>query len=170
MSGYHRPEAAEEMAMRRMHFVGAAVALVTVSSVAIAATTIKIPRGFRHWYLFNSVVIAGPSPVAGYHDVHVNDKGVPKLKTSGPYPKGTIFADDIYDYTTSGGQTSATTLKAVAVMVKDHAKYPTTGGWGFQVFANGDPTKPQVTDAVTQCFGCHQPEAAHDFIIGTPDP
>src|SRR5579862_6284176 len=157
--------------MQRMRFVGAAaVALVTASSIAIAATQIKIPVHHRHWYLFNSVVIAGPSPVAGYHNVHVDDKGVAKLKTLGPYPKGTTFVDDIYDFTTSGGQTSATTLKAIAVMVKDKTAYPTTGGWGFQLFLNGDPTKPQVTDAATQCFGCHQPESAHDFIIGTPDP
>lgn len=156
--------------MRRMRSAGALLALSTASSLAIAATPIKIPHGFRHWYLFNSVVIDAPSPVAGYHNVHINDKGVPKLSTHGPYPKGTIFADDIYDFTTAGGQTSATTLKAIAVMVKDNSKYASTGGWGFQLFANGDPNQPQVTNAATQCFGCHQPESANDFVVGNPDP
>jgi hypothetical protein len=157
------------MAMQRMRLVGAALALLTVSSLAVAAGSITIPHGFRHWFHFNSTVIEPPSPVSGFHSVYVNDKGLAKIKTLGPYPKGTIFADDIHDFVTSGGQTAETGRKAIAVMVKDHAKYPTTGGWGFQLWLNGDPTKPQVTDAATQCFGCHQPEAAHDFIIGVPN-
>jgi hypothetical protein len=155
--------------MHRKHFIGAALALLSVSSVAIAANTIKMPHGYRHWFHYNSAVIDPPSPIAGFHDVYVNDTGLPKIKTLGPYPKGTIFADDIHDFTSASGQITETGPKAVTVMIKDKAKYPTTGGWGFQLWLNGDPTKPQVTDAATQCFGCHQPEAAHDFIIGTPN-
>src|SRR5579859_6997738 len=126
------------MAMRRMGLVGAALALLTVSSLAYAAGHIRMPHDIRHWFHFNSMVIDPPSPIAGFHDVFVNDKGLPHIKTLGPYPKGTIFADDIHDFTASGGQTVETGRKAIAVMVKDNAKYPTTGGWGFQVWANGD--------------------------------
>ena len=32
--------------------------------------------------------------------------------------------------------------KFVTVTVKDAKKYATTEGWGFQVWAEGDPTKP----------------------------
>lgn len=157
--------------MRRTTFVGAAIALLTLGSAAIAAgTAIKQPHGFRHWFHFNSAVIDPPSPVSGFHNVYVNDKGLPKIKSGGPYPKGTVFADDIHNFTTSGGTTSETDRKAIAVMVKNKAKYPATGGWGFQLWDGGDPKKPMVTDAATQCFGCHQPEQAHDFIIGTYNP
>ena len=31
-------------------------------------------------------------------------------------------------------------------MLKDKTKYASTGGWGFQAWAGGDPTKPLVTD------------------------
>src|SRR5262249_21107393 len=41
--------------------------------------------------------------------------------------------------------------KGLAVMVKDSKKYASTGGWGFQLWAGGDPKKPQVTDAAKQC-------------------
>src|SRR4051794_22160945 len=33
-------------------------------------------------------------------------------------------------------------LKGLAVMAKDSKKYATTGGWGFQFWAQGDPKKP----------------------------
>ncbi|MBV8747504.1 MAG: cytochrome P460 family protein [Xanthobacteraceae bacterium] len=47
------------------------------------------------------------------------------------------------------------------------AKYASTGGWGFQVFLGGDPQKPVVTDAVTECFACHTPRKDHDYVYST---
>jgi len=60
--------------------------------------------------------------------------------------------------------------KAIAVMVKDAKKYPTTGGWGFQVWGGSDPSKPLVPDAthaVTACFACHTPQKEQDYTFST---
>ena len=57
--------------------------------------------------------------------------------------------------------------KVIALMVKDAKKYAATGGWGFQAWAGGDPKKPVVTDAATQCFACHEPQKAHDYVYST---
>jgi hypothetical protein len=57
--------------------------------------------------------------------------------------------------------------KGAAVMVKDAKKYKSTGGWGFQLFADGDPKKPLVTDAAKQCFECHQPKKDQDYVFST---
>jgi hypothetical protein len=46
-------------------------------------------------------------------------------------------------------------------MVKDSKKYTATGGWGFAEFTDGKPAD-QVTHK--NCFPCHQPAAAHDFV------
>jgi Cytochrome P460 len=53
---------------------------------------------------------------------------------------------------------------ATAIMLKDKKKYASTGGWGFQAWAGGDPTKPLVTDPTKQCFGCHQPKKTLDAV------
>ena len=52
-------------------------------------------------------------------------------------------------------------------MLKDAKKYASTGGWGFQAWAGGDPTKPLVTDAATMCFACHTPQKASDYTFST---
>src|SRR5262249_22993225 len=64
------------------------------------------------------------------------------------YPDGTIFADDVRDFSVVDGAYLQGARKAIPVMVKDSKKYASTGGWGFQAWAGGDPAKPLVTDAV----------------------
>ena len=57
--------------------------------------------------------------------------------------------------------------KFLTVMVKDSKKYASTGGWGFQAWPGGDPTKPIVDDAQKTCFTCHVPEKANDYVFST---
>ena len=57
--------------------------------------------------------------------------------------------------------------KAIPVMLKDAKKYASTGGWGFQAWAGGDPTKPLVTDAAKMCFACHTPQKSSDYTFST---
>jgi hypothetical protein len=52
-------------------------------------------------------------------------------------------------------------------MLKDKKKYASTGGWGWQAWAGGDPAKPIVTDATKQCFECHQARKDHDYVYST---
>ena len=52
-------------------------------------------------------------------------------------------------------------------MVKDAKKYASTGGWGFQAWAGGDPKKPLVTEPGKMCFACHTPQKANDYTFST---
>ena len=54
---------------------------------------------------------------------------------------------------------------ATGVMVKDRQRYKLTGGWGFEAFKGDSRTERTVTDATVQCFGCHQPQKANDFVF-----
>jgi hypothetical protein len=101
------------------------------------------------------------------HNVHVNAAGEDALKKGGPYPDGTIFLTDLHDFSVADGSTTMGKLKGVAVMVKDAKKYASTGGWGFQFFADGDANKKIVTDATKQCFACHTPQKAQDYVYST---
>ena len=145
-------------------------------SATSADDGVRFPNGFRDWFVVNSMSATKDSPVFGHvdglHLIHVNAKGLPTLKKGGPfpYPDGTIFADDVHEFSVKDGATVEGAKKFVTVMVKDAKKYASTGGWGFQVWAAGDPSKPQVPDAahaITACFVCHTPQKAQDYTFST---
>ena len=144
-----------------------------------AANDVPFPTGFRDWFAVNSMIVTKDSPIfgqiGGMHLIYVNAKGLPTLKAGGPFPyaDGTIFADDVHEFSIKDGSYVEGTEKAVTVMVKDAKKYPTNGGWGFQAWAVGDPSKPLVPDAAhakQACFTCHTPQKAQDFTFSTYSP
>jgi hypothetical protein len=145
-------------------------------SATSPADDVRFPTGLRDWFFVNSLTAPAESAlfghVGGVHHIYVNAKGLPTLKKGGPlpYPDGTIFADDVHDFSVKDGASIEGAKKAVTVMVKDSKKYALTGGWGFQVWAGGDPTKPQLPDlahTVEACFVCHTPQKAQDYVFST---
>jgi hypothetical protein len=149
---------------------------LTVISAQPAGDEIRFPSDFRNWFAVNSMIVAKDSPIfsqiGGMHIIYVNAKGLATLKQGGPlpYPDGTMFADDVHDFSVKDGSYVEDGKKAVTVMVKDAKRYPTTGGWGFQVWGGGDRTKPLVPDAahaVQACFTCHIPQKSQDYTFST---
>jgi hypothetical protein len=145
-------------------------------SATSAEDTVPFPNGFKDWFVVNSMIVTKDSPIfgqiGGMHLIYVNAKGLPVLKKGGPfpYPDGTVFADDVHEFSVKDGSYVEGSKKAVTVMVKNAKKYATTGGWGFQVWAGGDPSKPLVPDAahaVQACFVCHTPQKAQDYTFST---
>jgi len=37
----------------------------------------------------------------------------------------------------------------------------------FQAWLGGNPAKPIVNDAAKQCFACHAPKSANDYVFST---
>ena len=153
---------------------------VLLSFIATSAQTadddIRFPSEFRSWFAVNSMIVAKDSPIfsqiGGMHIIYVNAKGLATLKRGGPlpYPDGTMFADDVHDFSVKDGSYVEGSKKAVTVMVKDAKRYPSTGGWGFQAWAGGEPKKPLVPDsahAVKACFTCHIPQKDRDYTFST---
>jgi Cytochrome P460 len=138
---------------------------------AQSGDALKIPGGFKQWYLVHSTLITKDTNtfglIPGVHLIYVNATGFDRLKSGGstPYPEGTMFTDDVREFssTDDGSYLQGTGRKAITLMVKDSKKYASTGGWGFQAWAGGDSTKPIATDTVKQCFNCHVPQKAQDF-------
>ena len=158
--------------------LGLATTLVTVNagSPISAGDDVPFPNGFRDWFVVNSMIVTKDSPISaqigGMHIIYVNAKGLPTLKAGGPfpYPDGTIFADDVHEFSVKDGSYVEGNKKVVTVMIKDAQKYSTNGGWGFQAWGGGEPSKPLVPDAAhaTQaCFVCHTPQKAQDFTFST---
>ena len=160
---------------RNLVAIAALLSLTTISAQP-AADEIRFPDGFRNWFAVNSMVVAKDSPVfsqiGGMHVIYVNAKGLSTLKRGGPlpYPDGTMFADDVHDFSIKDRSYVEGSKKAVTVMVKDAKRYATTGGWGFQAWAGGDRTKqlvPNTAHAVKARFTCHIPQKDHDFTFST---
>jgi hypothetical protein len=148
-----------------------AVAGVISAVAAESAGDLKLPASFRYWYHVNTMVIDKSSPLfeamGGMHNVYVNSTGETALKKGERYPDKTVFLIDLHDFTISEGSYVEGPRKATAIMLKDKKKYVSTGGWGFQAWAGGDPTKPLVKDPTTQCFECHQPKKDQDYVYST---
>lgn len=158
--------------------LGLAIALISLDALSAKPTRddVPFPNGFRDWFVANSMIVTKDSPmfgqIGGLHIIYVNAKGFLILKKGGPlpYPDGTVFADDVHEFSVKDGSYAEGNKKAVVVMVKDAKKYTTNGGSGFQAWAGSDPSKPLVPDAAhaTQaCFTCHTLQRANDFTFST---
>jgi hypothetical protein len=152
--------------------LSAAVGVLAVVCVSAgAADALKPPTGYRQWFHVNTMIVDKTSPLfkdlGGMHNVHVNSVGESALKRGGPYPNGTMFLTDLHDFTVVDGSYVEGALKGLALMTKDSKRYASTGGWGFQFWAGGDPKKPLVTEAAKQCFECHQPKKDQDYVYST---
>jgi hypothetical protein len=148
------------------------LALVAVTTIAAeSADDLKLPTGYRTWFHVNTMVVDKASPLfgdlGGMHNVYANARAAAALKKGGTYPDGSQFVTDLHDFTITDGSYVEGTRKGVATMIKDAKKYASTGGWGFQFWAEGDAKKPQVTDAAKQCFACHEPKKGQDYVYST---
>jgi hypothetical protein len=145
--------------------------LAAIVLSAQSADDLTPPVGYRNWFHVNTLIVDKASPLfkdlGGMHNVHVNPAGEAALRTTGPYPDGTMFVTDLHDFAVDDGSYVEGPLKGVALMKKDSKQYASTGGWGFQFWLGGDAGKPVVTDAATQCFACHEPKKDQDFVYST---
>lgn len=125
---------------------------------------VTIPDGYREWQLvgvsyqtaFDEFrgIVGNPIAIKAYRDgtlpfpdgavlVKLAWKRVPLVGSSGAFVSG-----------------AATTLQ---IMVKDAARYPDTGGWGFGRFIDGQPVDEGQHRT---CFACHEMKVkARDFVF-----
>jgi Cytochrome P460 len=172
---YHLEVSPWESWLGHVPAITAVLIFITALSAQTTDNDVPVPNGFRDWFVVNSMIVTKDSPIfsqlGGMHIIHVNATGLSTLKSGGlPYPDGTAFADDVHNFVVKDGAYVEDVKKVVAVMVKDTKKYPTTGGWGFQVWTGGDPSKPLIPDtphAVQACFTCHRPQKNQDYTFST---
>jgi len=152
--------------------ITATLTLVAVTTIAAeSADDLKLPIGYRSWFHVNTMVVDRASSLfealGGMHNVYANAGAAAALKKGGPYPNGSQFVTDLHDFTITEGSHVEGARKGLATMIKDSKRYASTGGWGFQFWAEGDAKKPQVTDAAKQCFACHEPKKDQDYVYST---
>ena len=156
----------------RARLITTTLAFVAVTVIAAkSADDLKLPTGYRTWFHVNTMVIDKASPLfeglGGMHNVYANASAAAALKKGGSYPNGSQFVTDLHDFTITEGSYVEGARKGVATMIKNSKRSASTGGWGFQFWAEGDAKKPQVTDSAKQCFACHEPKKDQDYVYST---
>ena len=138
------------------------------SAAPIFVTT--IPPGYRDWRLISVAHEAGNlNSFAAILGNNVAIKAYREGKL--PFPDGTIIAALHYGHVPSDENNKvfgrsqsfvAGPATNIQFMVKDSAKYATTGGWGFAHFKDGQPGDEAF---MKTCFPCHNQVKARDLVF-----
>jgi hypothetical protein len=80
-------------------------------------------------------------------------------------PDGCVLVFDLLEARSEDGATTEGARRCLGVMEKDAKRFPTTKGWGFEVFPGGSPTSRGVTDGSASCFECHIQVSVQDYVF-----
>jgi hypothetical protein len=182
----HRDAAvtADELATLKAYLApfAAAKAPSTVDSTTSAPTATGGPGGpspngvpyfpdYKQWRLISTTDRGDNHTLRIVKGNDVAARAVAEHRTA-PWPDGTVFAKIAVDAVDDGhGHIMPGKFVQVEFMVKDHAKYASTQGWGFARW-RGNDLKPYGKDAHFdgECTGCHQPMRDNDFVYTLPLP
>jgi hypothetical protein len=149
------------------------LALLLVAGVVAAAETPVAPNGISLYPGYMTWQVVAPSYREDKGHIRIitgNEIAMAALRAGKkPLPDGSVLAKVAWKSEKHPSFPVATEPGAfvqVEFMVKDAAKYRDTGGWGFARFV-GNELKPYGKDAgfVKECFGCHVPVAANDYLF-----
>jgi len=140
-------------------------------SLPVQPADVPYPEGYRTWTHVKSMAILPGHPLyesfGGIHHLYANAKAVQGYRT-GQFKDGSVIVFDLLEADTQDAALNEGTRKAVAVMRRDAKRYAATGGWGFEGFAAGDPSRRMVgANAKAACFACHAPRADTAYVFST---
>ena len=147
--------------------------LILSSSMLVAAGThagdnIDYPDGYRTWTHIKTMALHKghplENPFLGIHHVYGNAEAIAGTK-SGQFDDGAVLVFDLLQYLTQDNASTEGDRVLVGVMVKDNAKYSSTGGWGFEGFKGNSHTERLVNDGGQSCFACHTSQKENDYVF-----
>jgi hypothetical protein len=132
----------------------------------------KLPAGYRDWRLIS--VAREEGELDDIRAVLGNDAAINAYRENKqPFPDGTIIARLAWSYDSSeennksfGREQSFVAghpKNGVQFMVKDAAKYASTGGWLYAQFDDGTPLQDEKQ--LRSCFVCHQAIKDRDYVF-----
>lgn len=136
---------------------------------AAAKASVSLPQGYRSWRHVKSMIIEPGHALAGLvegtHHIYANDRAM-RGYTKRPFPDGSIIVFDLLSTVKGDKAITEGPRKSVIVMQKDSKRFAATGGWGYEVFANGKADSPQVRDGAREaCHACHLAQKDRDYVF-----
>ena len=150
--------------------------LSKTDQVADAAGNLHVPDSYRTSYEFlGSWAVAADQGQGAkeFHTVYASPGTAAAYRNDGRFPDGSVLVKEVFRAATgpmtTGTVSHADTLKGWFVMVKDskglHSDNKLWGnGWGWSWFDAADASKTTSTDYRLNCFSCHVPAQASDWV------
>lgn len=149
--------------MKRISAIGVIFAILALVANAGAAQKEALPKDYQKWEKSGKKVITDKKSLFyGIHYIYVDKKAMKAYKAGGPYPEGSMFVVVNYNIREVAGKPVEGKKNMIVLMKKDK-KYKSTGGWLFAGFTPSG--KPSGIDPVSNCFECHQKEAAKTDLV-----
>lgn len=146
-------------------------AMAADTKVAPAPNGITLPGGYQDWRLIAPSYRSDKNHIRAILGNDIAIEAARAGKTN-PWPDGAILAklawknkvDEHFPVATVPGE-----FVQAEFMIKDAKKYAATGGWGFARWL-GMEQKPYGEDVnfVQECFACHTPVKASDYVFTRP--
>ena len=131
-----------------------------------ASTLLAFPSDYRTWtHTHTNIIDDAKDPFYGYHNVYVNPVGAKAAMDKGAYPDGTKLVVAFYAVQKNGTLITQGNHLSTALMVKNKAQFASTGGWGYALFGPDNVAKP--IDQAKDCYGCHEPKKATDYVFSS---
>ena len=153
-------------------FLTSAALLLNIQLVIADDGKVAYPEGFRKWTHVKSQIINETHPryksIGGIHHIYANEKAMVGYKTK-IFPEGSIIVFDLLESNIKDGVMNEGKRRWIGVMEKESNKYISTGGWGYENFSGNSKTdrKVLVNGNITNCFSCHQPKVASDYVFSS---
>jgi hypothetical protein len=127
-------------------------------AAGVEVATVAYPEGYRDWVHVKSSVISPAhgnfAVMGGFQHIYANDEAM-KGYRSRAFPEGSVIVFDWLEMNEANGAYTEGARRQVDVMVKDSARFASTGGWGFQRFVKDSRTEHATQPTPTQCHNCH---------------
>jgi hypothetical protein len=134
---------------------------------------VAYPDGYRGWFRVKTALVSDRHPEfaqsGGFRHILANPQAVAGYR-DGNFADGSAIVVDWIAAVEKNGAFSEGERRRIDVMVKDRARFGTTGGWGFEQF-RGDSHTDRMVQTPATCYSCHS-KAARDgvFSAATPAP
>ncbi|HEX6268551.1 MAG TPA: cytochrome P460 family protein [Burkholderiales bacterium] len=162
---------------RRFLFRCAALACALAAGPAAAQTVAPAPNGItlppdaRDWRV---IAVSHRSDNNTMRAIIGNDAAIAAARNgqTNPWPDGAILGKVVWSNEQHKNWPTATVpgnYRAQEFMIKDAKRFAKTGGWGYARWLGPD-RKPYGKDASfeQECFGCHTPVKANDYVFTRP--
>lgn len=133
---------------------------------------VAYPEGYRNWAHLKSTVISPThknfATTGGFQHFYANPVAMTGLRTRA-FLEGAIIVVDWLEMKDNNGAYTEGPRRQIDVMVRDSARFASTGGWGFQRFVKDTKTEA-AAPTPQQCFACHNDLKKDGLVVGSYPP